>query len=692
MPTELNLLSQRDNIEKAFKSLIKSGRPDIKDEDNENLIPKLYVDLFDNNYILNQALDDNHVIFKGRKGTGKSTVFLQAEHRINQDKHKLSVYINLQSCYEEIRTANMETQEELTRYTTYYNFFNEVLLTIKRSLIKVIPDKNLNSLFDEIKKGEYIDADFIKNIQITNSNENITKASLSTEISTLNPLPKLSSSIDAERKSQHEENHTNTELRVFSINKILTKLKEILIKKKINKIYLLLDDFSELTYDSQRLIVDSLISPIITSYNDMFVVKLAAYPYRIYMGNIDTSKILPYSLDFYDVYEKTSTNYSKVEESAIDYVKRTLEKRIEIYTNNQMPFSELFDTTSTDMNTYYKTLFYASSGIPRSLGYILTYCFLSSINQGNQITIQNINSASKKYYTDNVLADFCNDVRFKQSFYDDKDLLNQLAQKNLMEKLVDIAKAFKQEQIKKYTKSNTNLKAIYSDTIKKYKKGITYWLPSSHFYVDKNIENILQTLELYYIVNKFNEGSSRRVGKKASYFGLNYGLCLENGIDYGKPELRRAYDYWRQDEFDYTEIIPNILSSIETPFCSKCNYEYSDESEYEMATKFNRCLKCGCENSIRKINKFEEIFQEKIKSWKKLSLPDLYINILRILYNNREKDLSAYEISLEVEKHHLAITTTMNKLHSLGYITFQTNGKRYYRISDLAITNFFQTV
>ena len=66
----LNLLAFRDNIEEAFKSLIQSGRPDIRDEENNDLIPKLYEGLFENNYILRQALDENHVIFKGRKGTG----------------------------------------------------------------------------------------------------------------------------------------------------------------------------------------------------------------------------------------------------------------------------------------------------------------------------------------------------------------------------------------------------------------------------------------------------------------------------------------------------------------------------------------------------------------------------------------------------------------------------------------------
>jgi len=112
-----------DNIDKAFKSLIKSGRPDIRDEQNNDLIPQLYVDLYDNDYIIKQVLDDNHILLKGRKGTGKSTIFLKAENVLKSDKHKISIYINLQSCYEEIKTANSDNSDDLTKYKTYYNFF-----------------------------------------------------------------------------------------------------------------------------------------------------------------------------------------------------------------------------------------------------------------------------------------------------------------------------------------------------------------------------------------------------------------------------------------------------------------------------------------------------------------------------------------------------------------------------------------
>ncbi len=685
MKDKLELLSLRDNIEAAFKSMIKSGRPDILDEDNNDLLPQLYVDLIDGDYFLKQALDENHVIFKGRKGTGKSTIFLQAENRILQNKSMLGVYINLQSCYEDIRPANMmENNSKLNLYNIYLKFFNQILQRIEEKCNSIFKDRNIDKLFKEIHEGEYIDAEFQRTMQITTNNTN----SKSLNISANADIIEGAFTISADHS--YEKQHRTQELRIFSISTVLTKMKKILEKHSIKKVYLFLDDFSELDYNSQKLIIDSLIAPIISSYNDTFIVKLAAYPYRIYLGNIDSSKIIPCALDFYDVYEKTSSNYLNVESSSIDFVKRTIKKRISVYTSGQLDADELFNTQKEDIETYYKTLFYASAGIPRCLGYILTYSYLNSINKGNTITLQDINNASKTYFNENILVDFYNDTRYKQSFFDDNKILTQLTQKKLMDDLIEIAKTFKRQIIFKYTK-NEKLKNLYIETIEKYKNGISFWIPSSHFYVEKDIETILQTLELYYIVSKFNEGSSRKKpGMKISYYGLNYGLCLENNIDYGKPELRRAYDYWRQDEFNYTTFIPAALNAVEVPICSNCGYKYDDKNEYSIAKKFGYCLSCKAEQSINSTNQLKEILATEIAKWKSDSLPDIEIDILRVLYNSRTT-MTAAEIGSLVERHHLGVTKIMNKLKRKDYISYDVHEKRYYKITQKSIDTFFSS-
>ena len=688
---EMIIESQKGNISKAFKSMIKSGRPDIRNDENEDLVEKLYVDLLDGEYYLNLATDDNHTIFKGRRGTGKSTIFIQAEKKLTEEKGILPVYINLQTCYEVIRSSDTDQECEINKWITYRNFFNEVLDAIDQKCQNRFKDnKDIVQLFEAIRNGEYIDTNFERSVK-TNE-EKGTEIKAACYFGFKNKIASANAAAKKTKEFSKTTEHNSTEMRIYSINKILKSLTEILKKQNINKVYLFLDDFSELDKDAQQLIIDSLMAPIISSYNKYFVVKLAAYPYRIYLGNMDSNKISQYSLDFYNVYEKTANNYKEVEALGIDYVRRTLKKRIEIFSNEQLDADELFDTKKINIDEYYKRLFYASAGIPRCMGYILDYSYISSINQGKTITMSNIDNASRQYYTENIYPDFFNDVRYKQSFFDDDKILTRIAQNNLMLDLIRISKEFKRNIVQQYT-SKCSIKEIYRDTLVKYKTSNGFWLPSSHFFIEKEYEDLLQTLELYYIINKFNEGSTRKkFSTKVSFYGLNYGLCLENGIDYGRPDFRRTYDYWRQEEFDYSKIIPKLLLNSSVPQCQDCGYEYIDREELKMAQKFKRCLKCGKENTISESNAIDSILIEEIEKWKAISLPDTQMEVLRILYNNRNSDevMTAARIAVEMDKHHLAITKFCDKLKRLDYVDYDVRNKRVYKITQKAIDTYFE--
>ncbi|MCI5877047.1 MAG: hypothetical protein MRZ93_01320 [Lachnospiraceae bacterium] len=688
---EMIMESQKEKISKAFKSMIKSGRPEIRDDENEDLVEKLYVDLLDGEYYLNLAMDDNHTIFKGRRGTGKSTIFIQAEKKLAENKGILPVYINLQTCYEVIRSSDSEQECVLSKWTTYKNFFNEVLGAIDEKCKKWFRNnRDIQKLFEDIKNGEYIDADFERSVRINEGKETEFIAGGGFELKGKTATANVTA--EGTRAFSKATEHNSKEIRIYSINKILKRLTEILEKQNINKVYLFLDDFSELEKEAQQLVIDSLVAPIISSYNKYFVIKLAAYPYRIYLGNMDSNKISQYSLDFYNVYEKTANNYKEVETLGIDYVRRTLKKRIEVFTNGQFDSDELFDVQKNKVEEYYKRLFYASAGIPRCLGYILDYSFVASINQGKVITMSNIDNAAKQYYTENIYPDFFNDVRYKQSFFDDDRILSRIAQNNLMQDLIRLSKEFKRSIVQQYT-GKCAVKEIYKDTLVKYKTTNGFWLPSSHFFINKESEDLLQTLELYYIVNKFNEGSTRKkASTKVSFYGLNYGLCLENGIDYGKPEFRRSYDYWRQEEFDYSKIIPTLLLSSSVPKCQECGYEYMDREELKMAQKFQRCLKCGKENAISESSAIEKVLLEEIEKWRAISLPDSQMEVLRILYNNRDslEEMTAARIAVEMEKHHLAITKYCDKLKRLGYVDYSMTDRRVYKITQKAIDTYFE--
>lgn len=107
MMDELTILSVSKRIEDAFKSMIKSGRPDVTDEQNNSLIPDIYVDLYENDYVLRQVVDDNHTLLKGRKGTGKSTIF----YVLNRNWLK----VEIRSAYTSIFSPSMKKFAQLTQ-------------------------------------------------------------------------------------------------------------------------------------------------------------------------------------------------------------------------------------------------------------------------------------------------------------------------------------------------------------------------------------------------------------------------------------------------------------------------------------------------------------------------------------------------------------------------------------------------
>lgn len=677
----IDVIAYSGQIDKAFKSLIKSGRPDIFDEDRDkSVVPELYVDLYENDYVLNQVLDENHTLLQGRRGTGKSTIFLKAEYTIKDNSSLLPVYINLQTCYEEIRSSKTEEISIMSSYLTYKNFLTDILKSIKQKIINNVSDEEFDKLFSDIEQGKYINQDFERTIQVT-SNSVIQQPN--------NLLLDLENGNQKKQQDMIRMELQRNEYRLFSIHEILKKIKELCLNYGIHKIYLFLDDFSELTLEAQKVVVDSLVAPIVSSYNETFIVKIAAYPGRIYLGDIDKTKLPSHSLDFYDAYDQSSTTYNNMESYAISYLRRALEKRLNYYTEGKVSIEDLFQLDdSNNLNSYLTTLFNCSVGILRSLGFVLSYCFLSSFNNGSKIRQGHIESAAQKYYEENILSDFINDARFKQSFYDDKTLLDQIAQKNLHDKIIQNQFQFKREIIEKHR--NAHLKnSLFMNTLEKYRKGTIFYFPTSHFSIDISSEKLLRTLELYLIINKFHEPSKRDGGKKVAIYGLNYGLCLKNGIDYGRPAFRRTYDYWRQDEFNLTDYIHEIISSIEVIKCLQCEEIYSEE-EYEIYLKRKNCFACTKHNTVSKVNKFETKLKQKLQSWSERRIPDSHMDILRVLYNNRTLEMSAFEIAQQIDRHHIVVTNSIiRSLYPSKLVEYREENKRYYKISEEAISIYF---
>ena len=97
----------------------------------------------------------------------------------------------------------------------------------------------------------------------------------------------------------------------------------------VKHLYIFVDDFSELPEDAMRVVVDSLLAPLNNWSDELIKFKVAAYPGRVYYGQIDKTKIDEVALDLFSLYG--TTDVSDMEEKGIDFTRRLIERRLEEY-------------------------------------------------------------------------------------------------------------------------------------------------------------------------------------------------------------------------------------------------------------------------------------------------------------------------------------------------------------------------
>lgn len=107
--------TDKDNFFNAVESLKKYRRADLLDEKGKNLLEKLYTDLLPSEHILKKSLKDNTTYLVGRKGTGKSTIFLRIEQELRKNDFYLPCYIDVKTVYESAQTEYINL-DYLTEY------------------------------------------------------------------------------------------------------------------------------------------------------------------------------------------------------------------------------------------------------------------------------------------------------------------------------------------------------------------------------------------------------------------------------------------------------------------------------------------------------------------------------------------------------------------------------------------------
>lgn len=684
----------KDRVKQAFETLKMSGRPDIE-IDKKSITSELYVDLKENDLILKEAKNHlMHTFFIGRKGTGKSTIFMKAMEELNEEF--LGLYINLQTCYEyasDEGEIDNTFDEKVKRIIVKTNFLIKFLDQLKERLqenanlfARKRIDKELEKISKIIEDGREI------NIKETTKVWNQKMQEIGKEKGLKGSLG-LSKSPSV--KALYKKYGKDIETRVFetviqkyfSITDIVNSIFKSVISK-VSKIIIFLDDYSELNQDIQLIVANFILAPIIASYSDYVVFKVAGYPDRVEFGpNIDQTKINKEFLDYYEIY-KGLKNFREMEKGSKEYLKRILEKRLEIITN-KIKLQDLFDN-SKDLDSYLDILSNATINNPRSLGFILSYAFENTINLDKKITQKALNSAIESYCLNQILADFNNDKRYKSSFSDKENILDLFTQHKLSETIINQSKNLKKLIIEKFNDRSKEISVPKSilNQIEKKRIGQRYFIPTSHFHINIGFEKYLKTLELYFILSKLNEISSKDGRQQISIYALNYGICLINNIDYGRYENQPKY--WQERIWNNQKVIESVINSLVEIKCKSCKETFKPE-ELETIKKFNYyCYKCNTKNTVKVKKKYPPTLMSEAAKIKKFILPDHYIEVLRCLYNHLGENLLSRDISFEIDKHVNSVTGALRSLRSKKLVKMIENKTNYWKITNIAIKIYFE--
>lgn len=698
----------KDNFFNIAESLKKHRRADLSDViDNDNAIEKLYVDFLENNQILKETLKSNTTFLIGRKGTGKSTIIGRFQYEIRKKPNVLSLYIDVKKVHD--LSANIDESiiidyqnitktdyNYLKKYLLYKNFLTDILKEIKTEIKNNTANKirlsiqKLNPFNKEIFEQE-IDS-LINNLDNTDKQQDIkilTQRTINTtssdkqghtlagELRGSVDLNKVGVSAGATGKFSSENNECITQeyseifIKYFDLKNFIQKIKNVLKPFNINRIYICLDDFSEIEEDSMKIFVDTIIAPL-NNWTDEFIkFKICAYPGRIYFGDMDPIKIDQINLDYYNLY---STRMSKdMEKEAIAYTKRLLDNRCNIIAHK--PFSHFIDTERYTENYFYETIFHMTSNVPRNLGWLLFYTNRKTISKGKRITIQDLKTSIQEYYNE-IIKPYTSSQRFIKQTYEEQ--LKNYQVNELFNVIINCAKNNKSE-VGKST----------SDIFKDYDINNA---PTSFFYVSPDYEKLLESLELNFFITKYSEQNGQD-GNKKSFYWINYGACEDEKIIFGKGN---SHKYIVQRRFDYTQKIHEYINNLKFLECSNCGATYQLEKEESL--KMFDMLCPNCKQGYCSKKTVDIVLPKKIREENLLS--SFEYNLLNILRVN-ERPLFASLIAADMDCYYQKISRKSISLKNKGLLIVEENNydkkyntkygvRNYYYLTEKAIEIYFR--
>lgn len=687
--------SQVDGFRAAIESLKLYRRADLNDpEHGTSLIEELYVDPLPQDDVFKTVLRPHTTFVIGRKGTGKSTVFQRLQHELRKSHAHTSVYVDIKTLYESAQPdhgliARLEgrpdamPKETIERLALYREFLNATIQQIREELRKRIDAsiwervketftgtyadlfEDLDALVDEASEDRFLS---VVGVFETSRHEAVSEQRSSKHhgsiTAALSQTPMVTGQLTDESAAKREDlsrtSFSDILIRAFNIKEFLERLKRLLAKIEIRHLYVIIDDFSELPEEAMRIVVDSLLAPL-NNWSDEFIkFKVAAYPGRIYYGDIDRTKIDEVYLDLFYLFG--TSDVTTMEEHATTFTKRLVEERIRRFANCE---PEIFFDGKVD--EIWKTLFFASMANPRILGYVLHFAYQNHLIHGKRIGVRAIQDAALKYYEEKVASYFATG-RFLHETFAERCSIYSL--KELLENIVARARELRSHKSVVFEK-------------------IPGRPPTSHFHVPAAFEQLLSSLELNFFLTKYFVMRDRD-GREVSIFALNYGLCQRYTIAFGRPVGEREFRlYLVERVFDYAPIIRAFLEQNQEISCETCGTRQSFEKLEALRLYGMRCPACA--DGICVVVNLSKKYEPMLSNiQEELLLPKTELGILQALHTEENPQRPAF-VAAELDCSYQLVGKRAVRLEERGLVKRLRDQQdhRLLQITDLAEKSYF---
>lgn len=634
-------------------------------------------------------LEPHTTLLIGRKGTGKSTLFQKAQKDLLQQKLKISAYLDIKTIFESSQidpafaqriedSSDSLPKEALEKFLLHKAFLESLVGAIKEQLKRRITssrfarvrelvggnvaklDAELDDLARSIKIPTFENAVGVLRAHVNKSKTDSQSGNAGAALNLgANPSLGMASGFSVSEASSESNDYTSVIFRTLDLKSYIVKLRDLLDRGGIKQLYVFIDDFSELPEHAMIFVVDSLLAPLNNWSEELVKLKVAAYPGRIYYGEIDKTKIDEIHLDLFKLY--APADVSSMEQAATNFTKKLVEKRFEKFLPGRL--DQVIDTTD---NSIWRELFFASLSNPRILGYVLHFSSERALIKGSKITVRSVKEAARKYYEEKIEAYFSLGKFLHSSF---SERLSIYSIKELLEIIVSRAKLLKKHD---------------SEVFKK----ISGTPPTSHFYIPTSMEVLLQSLELNFFVTKYFEMADRN-GQRISVYCLNYGLCERYSIRFGRPSGEREFRlYFVERVFDYSSVIRAFLNKNQEITCGHCGATYEHDQLEALRLYGMECPKCR-QGHVSVVNLSRKYEAEVRKVSQEMLLGSTELGILSAL-NADNEPLRPKEIAAELDCSYQLVGRRAKSLEERDLIQRGLDGiQRIYRITDTAKDAYF---